>query len=150
MDGSNRHLLPERNPKTHAAHRREVFWQILLPLLIGFLFVLAAIAAIVFFAAQPASELDRWADVSLIWLILPSLFIALIILVILIGFVYAITLLLRLTPRYARIVQLYFEIGKARISQVSNLTIEPILRIRSLSAVLRRFGRWRSERADQH
>ena len=150
MDGSNRHLLPERNPKTHALHRREVFWQIMLPLLIGILFVLAAIAAIVFFATQPASELGRWADVSLIWLILPSLFIALIILIILIGFVYAITLLLRLTPRYARIVQLYFEIGKARISQVSNLAIEPILRIRSLSAVLRRFGRWGSERADQH
>jgi len=150
MDSSKIRQLPERNPKTYAEHRREVFWQITFPLLVGIVLVFAAIAAIVFFATQPAPDLNRWADVSLMWLIMPSLFIALIILVILIGFVYAITMLLRLTPPYARMLQLYFEVGKAKVSQIANLATEPILKISSVLAVLRRLSRWRNQETDEH
>ena len=82
MDAPNRFKYPERNPKTHATHRREVFWQITLPLIIGILLMVAAIVAIILSATQPVTDLERWAGVSLIWMILPSLFFALIILVI--------------------------------------------------------------------
>ncbi len=149
MDVPREGHLPERNPKTHAQHRREVFWQVTLPLIVGFLLGLAAIAAIVFSATQPAPELNRWADVSLIWLILPSLFIALVFLVILAGFVYAITMLVRLTPRYARVVQLYFEIGKAKVQQIANFVAEPVLKIHSLLAVLHHLGKLGRHPVDQ-
>jgi len=141
MDTSRRTVYPERNPKTHAEHRREVFWQITLPLVIGSLLLLAAIAAIILSATQPVTDVGRWADVSLMWLIMPSLFFALIILVILIGFVYAISLLLRVIPRYACTVQLFFEKGKGKISQITNLIVEPILRIHSIWAAARRATR---------
>jgi hypothetical protein len=141
MDTQKRFLLPERNPKTHAEHRREVFWQITLPLAIGLLLLLAAVAAIIFSATQPVTDLERWSDVSLMWMIVPSLFFALIILIVLIGFVYAITFILKIVPRYARVVQLYFELGKGKLSRLSNLSVEPILRVRSIWAVLRLAGR---------
>jgi uncharacterized protein involved in cysteine biosynthesis len=137
MDAQNRSLHHERNPKTHAEHKREVFWQITLPLLIGILLMLAAVAAIILSATQPVTDLGRWSDVSLMWLILPSLFFALILLIILIGFVYLISYLLRLIPRYAVIVQLYFELAKSKVSQLTNLTIEPIFRMRSIWAAMR-------------
>jgi hypothetical protein len=137
MDAQNQSFHLERNPKTHAEHKREVFWQITLPLLIGILLLLAAVAAIILSATQPVTDLGRWADVSLIWVILPSLFFALILLIILIGFVYLISYLLRLIPRYALIVQHYFELAKNKVSQLTNLSIEPIFRMRSIWAAVR-------------
>lgn len=148
MDTPSRHQYPERNPMTHAEHRREVFWQITLPLVIGILLLLAALAAIIFSVIQPVTDVGRWADVSLMWLILPSLFFALIILVIMIGLVYAVSQLLRIIPRYARIIQLYFEQGKGKVSQLTNLIVEPILRINSVWAAARRAGKLGS-RQDQ-
>jgi uncharacterized membrane protein len=137
MDTQTRSVQLERNPKTHAEHRREVFWQITFPLVIGILVLLAAVAVIILSATRPVTDVGRWADVSLIWLILPSLILALILLVLLIGFVYLISSLLRLIPRYALIVQLYFEAGKNKVSQLSNLSIEPIVRMRSTWAAVR-------------
>ena len=141
MDTSRRSVYPERNPKTHAEHKREVFWQITLPLVIGILLMLAALGAIIFSVAQPVTDVGRWADVSLVWMIAPSLVFALIILVIMIGLVYAISRLLGIIPRYALIIHLFFERIKGKVSQLTNLMVEPILRINSAWAAARRAGR---------
>ncbi|HEX9092056.1 MAG TPA: hypothetical protein VF831_11240 [Anaerolineales bacterium] len=150
MDAANKQLLPERNSKTYAEHRREVFWQITIPLVVGGLLILAAIVAIVFFATQPAPQLDRWADVSLMWLIFPSLFIVLIMLVVLIGIVFAVTVIFRKIPRYAHLLQLYAEIAETKVRHFTNLATEPILRTHGLLAVLRRLPRWGHKSEDQH
>ena len=69
--------------------------------------------------------------------LLSGLFIALIILVLLVGIIYLVSYLLRLVPRYAHIVQVYFELGKSKVSQITNLSVEPILRISTILAALR-------------
>ncbi|MFZ2095707.1 MAG: hypothetical protein WAV05_03630 [Anaerolineales bacterium] len=137
MDNQKRAAQFERNPRTHAEHRREVFWQITLPLVIGMLLVLAAVVVIIISTVQPVTDVGRWADVSLMWLILPSLFLAFILLAILIGLIVLISYLLRLIPRYALIVQLYIEQAKGKISQIFNLSVEPILRVEAIWAAVR-------------
>lgn len=141
MDTPRRVEYSERNPKTHALHKREVFWQISLPLIIGTLVLVAAVVAIILSALQPVTDLERWADVSLIWIILPSLFFALIMLAVLVALVFVVSLMLRSIPRYARILQLYFELGKSKIYKLANLLVEPILKVNSLSAAARRASR---------
>src|SRR5512135_3436828 len=126
-----------RNPKTHLEHKREVFWQITLPLLIGILIILAAVGAIIFSTLQPVTDVQRWADVSLIWLILPSLFFALIFLVLLAGLIFAISFLLRYIPHYALVIQLYLEKIRGKIGQLADLGVEPILRISIVWAAIR-------------
>ena len=123
---------------THTQHKREVFWQITLPLVFGILLVLAAVAAIIYSAIQPVTDLERWAGVSLIWIILPNLFFALIMLVIVIALVYAISMLIKIIPRYAYKLQHFFELVKGKASQLTNLMVEPILRLHSISAAARR------------
>jgi hypothetical protein len=71
-------LLPERNLETYQKHRREIFWQITIPLLIGVLIVLVVAVGVTFGSAM---DVSRWADISLIWLILPALLIALVLIV---------------------------------------------------------------------
>ena len=128
--------LRQRNPETQAQHRREVFWQITLPLLIGVLLALAAVVGIILSASQTSVGVERWADVSLMWMILPSLFFALIFLAILIGIVYGITFLIRQVPYYAFTIQHYFELAKLKISQLSNMSVEPILKMSSMKAAM--------------
>jgi hypothetical protein len=149
MNAKKEFVLPERNPKTHAEHRREVFWQITVPLLVGILLFLAAVAGIIFSATQPASEVGRWADISLVWLILPALVIALLFFVLLAGLVYAITKLLGLTPRYAHLVQLYFERGKEKVRQITHILVEPFIKAHSLSAAARQAGRSVKKQVDE-
>jgi uncharacterized BrkB/YihY/UPF0761 family membrane protein len=149
MEPPNRTLIPERNPLTHTKHRREVFLQITLPMLIGVLLVVSLVAGIILSGPTSTSDLSRWADVSLIWLILPSLFIALFFLIIIAAFIYLITIILRMTPRYARILQLYFEIGKYRVSLISDKITEPIIKSKGIWAVMRHPGRFVKQPPDQ-
>ncbi len=137
MDSQKRPIPKKRNPKTHAAHRREVFWQITLPLLAGILLILAAVGAIIFSTLQPITDVGRWASVSLMWLILPALFFALLFLAVLGGLVFAVSFLLQRIPPYALIVQLFFERVKNKAGQLLNASVEPILRINSIWAAIR-------------
>ena len=75
--------------------------------------------------------------VSLIWLILPSMFFALLLLAILGGLVFAVSYVFRIIPPYALVVQLYFEQAKSKIGQLLNMSAEPFLRINSLWAAIR-------------
>jgi hypothetical protein len=144
MDIENQPEQLKRNPKTHAIYKREVFWQITIPLLVGILLILAAVGAIIFLTLQPVTEVGRWAGVSLMWLILPALFFALLFLALVSGLIYAVSFLLRVIPHYALMIQLYIEQGRRKISQLLNLSTEPILRFRSIWAAIRyAFGRRR-------
>jgi uncharacterized membrane protein len=127
----------ERNPQTHAEHKKETFWQIILPLLIGLLLVLLVVIGVIFSAVQPVSEVSRYADVALIWMILPALFFALLAMIILAGFVYLVTMLLHILPRYAAIALLYLNMGKDKVHEYSNAIVEPIIKMRSSWASVR-------------
>jgi hypothetical protein len=149
MDNQNRVSQHMRNPKTHAEHRREVFWQITLPMLLGILLILAVVGLIIFLTIQPVTDVGRWADVSLIWLILPSLFLAFLLLIILIAFIVLVSYILRLIPPYALIVQLYIEQFKGKLAQIFNLSVEPILRMKTIWTAVRYATRLGKKEAQQ-
>jgi len=98
MENKPKFQVPERNPATHAIHRREVFWQITFPLIIALLLILGLVGVVIFAGFQGLGEVSRWADVSLIWLLLPALVVVLVMLLMLSGVVYLITRLLAI-PR---------------------------------------------------
>jgi len=142
MENQKRMQQSERNPKTHVRHRREVFWQITLPLLLGILLLLAALAVIVLSATQPVTELGRWADVSLVWIILPSLLFAFILLVILVGFVYVVSKILRAVPQYTYKIQRFLERLTGIITRLADLIAEPVLRIHTFVAAVHRLSKF--------
>lgn len=138
MDAYEPKELPERNPVTYERHRKEVMWQILVPVLIGAVIVLTlAILA----ATRTDAQVSKGADVSVIWMITPMLIIALIFLVLLGAMIYAVMSLLGILPSYARLVQDYFDALRVQVGIVSDKTVEPILRMESIKASLRALGR---------
>lgn len=129
---------PERNAEVHVQHRRETQKQIYLPLIIGLVVVLAGVVTIIIYGVRAESTLRRWADVSLIWVIIPAMFIGVIIMLVTIGSLYAITRVLGVAPGYFGIVQGYIRQAEARIVQVTDGLVEPLLRVRSFWAVVKR------------
>lgn len=126
--------LRERNPLTHARHRREVFWQITLPLLLGLvLFVGVSVLS----ALGNSGEVSRGADVALIWLILPLLVVGLIFLVVLAGLTYGLVFLIRGIPGYARQAQDLVALVADKTRQLGDAAVEPIYRLESFMAGVR-------------
>jgi hypothetical protein len=134
MEQKPKLVLPERNPLTHAAHRREVFWQITFPLILTLVILLGLIAFVIYSGFQGSGSVSRWADVSLIWLLVPALVVMFVMLVILIGLVYLVSKLLGVFPGYARLVQNYFYLVQVKAKSIADKLVEPVLKIRSFKA----------------
>ncbi len=130
-------LLLERNPVTHRIHRHEVLWQITVPLLLGVLVILALMALTIVSAVRGLSLVDRWADISLIWLILPMLFVTLLFALITGAIAYGIIKLIGVLPRYTLRGQGLVGILGARVHQISDAVAAPFIKVDSFGASLK-------------
>jgi hypothetical protein len=135
--------LPERNPLTEQVHKREVFWQIYLPALIGGIILLLIAAGVLIATYRGTARLSTWAEVSEIILVIPAMFATLIFAVLAAGAIYLITRLLGIAPHYTRLVQDTFVLIEVRVKKVADASAEPFLRVHSFTASLRALRRKR-------
>lgn len=126
--------LPEPNPVTRRAHKRQSFWQITLPFLLALLLILALAGGTIWAASGGLSEVSRWTDISVIWLLSPQLFFSLLNLVLLSALVFLLAKLLVVLPRYSRLVQDYLLLVQRTVRTYADKTVEPVLKIRSFKA----------------
>lgn len=132
----NHGLTPglERNPVTHTRHRREVLWQITVPLVVGIVILLALAVLTTMATADQASV---WADISLMWLIMPALIAALVFMIFLAGSVYITVWLIRELPLYFRQIHLWLLLFGEQVRRVADMIVEPILRVQSFRSSIR-------------
>lgn len=131
MDDLNLHPIPEPNPKTQAMHKREVFWQITVPLvLVGALVIAAAVMAIL----AGAQGNSKWADISLIALLLIVILLSLVVLAILALLAYGALMLNSKVPPYAHLTQNFFKQVSIKVEEISDLLVEPILLLKGWKA----------------
>lgn len=126
--------LPERNLVTQKAHGRQVLWQITLPLVLGVVIVLVLA---VLTARASEADASLWADISVIFLLIPSMVVALLFLFLVAGLIFALFRLLQLLPRYAFIAQNFVYKVENRARSGADLAVEPILRYQSFVAAMR-------------
>lgn len=127
-----------RNPITKRAHARQRLWQIILPLVIG---VIAAIALLVLAGLAGAAQTSRWADISLIFLVIPVMVVSLIFLALGAGLIYALVRVLQVIPTFAFRAQNLFTLIEDRVRTGANLAAEPIIRVSSWLAAIRTLRR---------
>lgn len=128
----------ERNQATHQVHRHEVLWQITIPLVVGLVLVLALMVLAV---AAPAGTASQLADISLIYLIGPSLIFGLISLLLLAGSIYLIVRLIQQLPFISYRVQNFFWLANARIRDIDDRLVAPFIRMKSSASAARTFRR---------
>ena len=129
----------EVNPVTQGAHKREVLWQITVPFVIVLLIFLGFVVFTAVSGIQGNGQLSRWADTSLIWLILPTLLIAFIFMALLAALVYGLFRLLRVLPGYTRKAQDIVYRIQDRVEAASNLAARPVIKVEGFRAALRAF-----------
>lgn len=131
--------LPEPNPVTQQAHRRQSFWQIKLPLAIGVGLALIAGAGAIVASVRGTGDVSRWASVSLIWLILQITPLVLILAGVTAAMVYLLSAMIPVIPRYMRLVWGYFMLVQGQAERLSRVSAEPFLRIQSIAASVQAF-----------
>jgi len=121
----------ERNPVTQAIHRRQVFWQITLPLVI---LALIFLALIVLVSLSETGHQSRWADISLIWCLCPYLFVLLLCVGLLGGTSYGLFRLQRVLPSKLFSLQKLGLKVRDGVQKASDAAVEPVLKVHSSRA----------------
>ena len=123
-------------------HRRQSFWQILFPFIVIALLVIAAgVLAVV----GGASQARVWADVSLIWLVVPILIFALLFLALLGGMIYLLIRLTRAIPPISARAQFYGRRISGGVRGAADKAVQPILWLEQIGATLAALFRSKGE-----
>ena len=125
------------DPPTIRAHKAQFAWQILVPIILVVLIVLAAGAFVIANGVSGPGQIVLWADISVIWLVVPALFFALAFMVIVITTVYGMAKLLQLLPHYTGKTQGFFSQFSAGILKLADGSVKPFVWFRQAGAVIK-------------
>jgi uncharacterized membrane protein YhaH (DUF805 family) len=133
---ANSNLNNSNEIPSYQRHKRQSFWQVLFPILLAGLVVLAGLAFLILTATKgdPASQLSGWADTSLIWMLLPVLGLGLVAVLILGVLIFLLARLLKILPIYTSLVQRYFAIGESWVKNFVARGIKPLLTAKGYQA----------------
>ena len=135
--------IPRPVHESYLKHRRELAWQIILPVVLTSLLIVALIVLIInvtFF--QGAGDLARWAAISTIWIVVPIMIAGLVILAVLGGLIYLMIRLLQLTPTYTGLAQHYVHKAAVYVKRAADAVVRPIFFLDEIGTSVRAlFGR---------
>ncbi len=141
MNNQNHRPLPEPNPITRDRHQRQVLWQVFAPIVLAALIIIA-LAVLVGFAATP--QVQRYSDISLIFMILPTALTTFLVLIVFIGLIYLTAKIIKVLPPYARLAQITMERITGVLKNLANSSTKPLMGLESawagLKAIFQRPG----------
>lgn len=130
-----------RNPQTRARHQKEVLWQITLPLILGITLFLGASVLVTLGAS---GDVTRWADATLVWLIMPWLVVSILVIIILSALVYGVIKLIQVAPFGFYRLNEFLQRVKGIITKAGDKAVEPVLKTASLRGRLEALRRRRT------
>src|SRR5215510_9942769 len=99
--------LPQPVHESYLRHRKQLTWQIILPVVLMAILLIVLIVIINIATFRDNGDVARWAAISTIWIVVPIMIAMLIFLVLLGGIIYLLWQLLGITPRYTGLAQDY-------------------------------------------
>src|ERR1700690_3364218 len=94
-------LLSLKDHTSYQLHRKQVWMQILIPILAAVLVFLAIIIITSIATFRGNGDVNRWAAISTIWLVLPVIFVGLVFFILMIAMIYLMARLTALIPPYS-------------------------------------------------
>jgi heme/copper-type cytochrome/quinol oxidase subunit 2 len=128
------------NPKTQKDHKRETFWQITFPLILGVVFILI-LAILTFMAATGDGPITQAADAALIFLIIPLMLFTLISTIIFAALTFGIIKLNSVLPLYSKQAHDALIRVRQQVQLGSDKAVAPILKIHGYFASLKALKR---------
>lgn len=131
--------VPQPIHESYRNHRRQLFWQIILPITLTTLLCLALIVFVGIAAFRDGGDVGRWAAVSTIWIVIPIVIGLLLTLALLAGLVYLMARLLHIMPAYTGMAQDYVHKTALYIKRGADAVVRPVFFIEGLGASIRAF-----------
>jgi len=134
--------LPQPIHESYKKHRRELAWQIILPMVLTVIGFAALIVLIYFATFEGDGDVGRWAAISTIWIVIPILLVGLVLLALLVALVYGMKRLLDISPTYTGLAQDYVHLAAGYVRRAADMAVKPVLFLDGVGAGVRRlFGR---------
>jgi uncharacterized membrane protein len=121
--------LPHPQHYSYQLHRRQRTTQIILPMVITTLLLIGMVVLISLATFKSNGDVSRWAAISTIWIVIPTLFAGLIVLAILIGLIYLMARALGALPHYTAIAQDYVHIAQSYITRAADMVAKPMIAV---------------------
>jgi hypothetical protein len=131
--------IPQPVHESYLKHRRQLMWQIILPMVLTALLFIALIVLINIATFRDGGDVARWAAISTIWIVVPIMIGLLIVLALLGGLVYLMMKLLNVTPTYTSLAQDYVYLAVGYIKRATEALVKPVLQINGILASLNAF-----------
>ncbi len=131
--------IPQPVHESYLKHRKQVVWQVILPVVLTSLLCVALIVLINIATFNQGGDVARWAAISTIWIVIPIMLGLLIVVALLGGLVYLMKKLLNVTPTYTGMAQDYVHIGAGYVRRALDSIVEPVLKLNGILASLNAF-----------
>ena len=125
--------------ESYKRHRKQLVWQIILPMVLTSLLLVALIVLINVATFRDGGDVGRWAAISTIWIVIPIMLGLLIVLALLGGLVYLMRKLLHVTPTYTSLAQDYVYIAMGYVKRASEAIVKPVLQLNGILASINAF-----------
>jgi heme/copper-type cytochrome/quinol oxidase subunit 2 len=123
--------IPLPPSESYLKHKRDLNRKIVLPLILATLIVIGVSILIGYATFADNGDVKRWAEIATIWIVIPIIIFALIVLALLGAMIYGMSRLLNVTPRYTNLAQYYVFWFTAKINQFADSLVEPVLTIKT-------------------
>ena len=133
--------LPQSQHASYKRHRKQMTYQIILPVALTALLMTALIALISIATFRDGGDVGRWAAISTIWIVIPVMLMGLIVLIVLIGIIYLMGRALRLIPHYTGLLQNYVNKARHYVSRAADLAVKPVILLEGWAATIQAFFR---------
>ena len=127
-------IIPQPVHESYKRHRKELVWQIILPMVLTSLLLIALIVLINVATFRDGGDVGRWAAISTIWIVIPIMLGLLIVTALLGGLVYLMQKLLNITPTYTSMAQDYVYLAQGYIKRATEAIVKPVLELNGILA----------------
>lgn len=131
--------IPKPVHESYRRHRKDLTWKIIFPVVLSSVLCIGLIVLIGFATFGGGGDVQRWADISTMWIALPTMLGMLIVLALLVGIIYLLAKLLHVTPNYTVIVQDFFYKVEGYARRGADAVANQIISINSIGASIGRF-----------
>lgn len=128
---------PAEHP-SYQQHRRQLWTQILIPILVVILILLAVIVITSIATFRDNGEVERWAAISTIWIILPLMGAGLLVLIFFVALIYGMAKLLAILPPYSGQAQRIVWRIEGAVKRITDETVKPFFAWEGITAAVKR------------
>lgn len=135
--------LPQPVHESYRQHRKDLTWKIIFPVVLSSVLCIGLIVLTNVATFRGGGDVQRWADISTMWIAIPTMIGMLIVLAVLGGIIYLLARLLHITPNYTALAQDLFYKVDGYAKRGADAVADRIISINSIGASINRIFRRR-------